>query len=65
MSPKFGLERETMKKLLEILFGCRHKHCGFPITARQGKQSRTYRVCLDCGREIPYNWETLGAVKAA
>ena len=49
--------------LFDLVFGCWHKHCSFPITVR-GKLRRstaaaslngTYVVCLDCGREFPYD----------
>jgi len=46
--------------LFNLVFGCWHKRCSFPITVR-GKLRRTaaasvtgtYVVCLDCGREVP------------
>jgi predicted transcriptional regulator len=50
--------------LFDMVFGCWHKRCSFPITVR-GKLLRTnvtasvtgtYVVCLDCGREFPYDW---------
>ena len=50
--------------LFDLAFGCRRKRCSFPITVR-GKVRRgiaaasltgTYVVCLDCGREFPYDW---------
>jgi len=50
--------------LFDLVFGCWHKRCTFPITVR-GKLRRstaaasvtgTYVVCLDCGREFPYDW---------
>jgi hypothetical protein len=49
--------------LFDLVFGCWHKRCTFPITVR-GKLRRTtsaasvtgtYVVCLDCGREFPYD----------
>lgn len=54
-----------MKELLTFLFRCQHRRTTFPITpARNIKKtgasrSGTYIVCLDCGREFPYNWETM------
>ena len=53
--------------LFELVFGCWHKRCSFPITVR-GKLRRsttaasvtgTYVVCLDCGREFPYDWSQM------
>ncbi len=50
--------------LLDLVFGCWHRRRTFPITVR-GKLRRrtaaatvtgTYVVCLDCGREFPYDW---------
>jgi hypothetical protein len=32
----------------QFIFGCRHRHLSRPFTLKQ----RTYRVCLDCGREF-------------
>jgi hypothetical protein len=52
--------------LYDLVFGCLHKHCTFPITIR-GRLRRseaaaptgTYVVCLECGKEFPYDWETM------
>ena len=56
-------------KLFEMMFGCSHKRCSFPITVR-GKQRRspaasltgTYVVCLDCGQEFAYDWNKMRMV---
>jgi hypothetical protein len=53
-------------KLFDMMFGCSHKRCSFPITVR-GKQRRipaasltgTYVVCLDCGQEFAYDWNEM------
>lgn len=56
--------------LFDVLFGCSHKRCSFPMTVR-GKLRRstaaasvtgTYVVCLDCGREFPYDWNEMRLV---
>jgi len=53
--------------LFDLVFGCWHKRCSFPITVH-GKLRRstaaasltgTYVVCLDCGREFPYDWSKM------
>jgi hypothetical protein len=58
---------EGRMSLFDLVFGCWHKRCSFPITAR-GKLRRstaaasvtgTYVVCLDCGREFPYDWSQM------
>jgi hypothetical protein len=54
--------------VIDILFGCWHNNYSFPITTRQvthNKAARvtgTYVVCLDCGREFPYDWKAMKVV---
>jgi len=58
-------------RLFDMVFGCSHKRCSFPITVR-GKLRRspaasitgTYVVCLDCGQEFPYDWNKMKLVDA-
>jgi hypothetical protein len=53
-----------MAKLFDAFFGCWHSHYSFPMTIRQksvrnvaaAAVTGTYVVCLDCGKELPYNW---------
>jgi hypothetical protein len=51
--------------LLEIVFGCGHRHTTFPLTpsrnSRRPERARggTYIVCLDCGKEFDYNWKEM------
>jgi len=48
-----------LDKLVDVLFGCPHNHCTFPITTRSpetGKRTGPYVVCLDCGAELAYDW---------
>ncbi len=54
---------------LDRVFGCSHKHRSFPISARGAKRrsgaaafTGTYVVCLDCGKEFPYDWDTMKIV---
>ena len=49
--------------LLDVFFGCAHKNYSFPITVRSARRrpaaaalTGTYVVCLDCGKEFPYDW---------
>jgi hypothetical protein len=59
-------------KLFDMMFGCSHKRCSFPITVR-GKQRRspaasvtgTYVVCLDCGQEFAYDWSEMRMVDSS
>lgn len=49
-----------MLRFLTSMFGCAHTRCTFPITAtKPGHASSTYVVCLDCGKEFPYDWEQM------
>ena len=57
--------------LFDLLFGCSHNHCTFPISVR-GKLRRseaaavtgTYVVCLECGKEFPYDWQAMKLVRS-
>lgn len=59
-----------MFRFVTSLFGCAHRRCTFPITAKiagpapsGGKPSKTtYVVCLDCGKEFPYDWQEMKLV---
>ena len=55
-----------MFSFFDVLFGCLHKHCSFPITVKPGKPHSnlvaapsTYVVCLDCGQEFAYSWANM------
>lgn len=39
-----------MSKLFDMIFGCWHKKQSWVF----GRGVRTYRVCMDCGKRIPY-----------
>jgi len=53
--------------LFNLLFLCPHRKITFPLTPRRkgsgspavSRRGKTYVVCLDCGKEFPYNWEEL------
>lgn len=55
--------------LMDILFGCWHSNYSFPLTAKAEKRlhsaaqaTGTYVVCLDCGKEFPYDWKSMKVV---
>jgi hypothetical protein len=55
-----------MSWFVAMLFGCTHRHCSFPITTQKpGTVSTTYVVCLDCGKEFPYDWEQMKLIVSA
>jgi hypothetical protein len=56
-------------KVFDAFFGCWHSHYSFPITVRPGSHRNeaasltgTYVVCLDCGREFPYDWNEMKVI---
>jgi hypothetical protein len=60
-----------IRDIIDVLFGCSHKHYSFPITARPGQRrspaaavTGTYVVCLDCGQEFAYDWQAMKFVTA-
>jgi DNA-directed RNA polymerase subunit RPC12/RpoP len=62
-------EGVEMFSFFDVLFGCLHKHCSFPITVKPGKPHSnpvaapsTYVVCLDCGRQFDYDWTQMKVV---
>jgi hypothetical protein len=58
-----------MFKLFDVLFGCSHNRYTFPMSAKSGSPAAattgTYVVCLDCGREFPYDWREMKIVSGA
>jgi hypothetical protein len=60
-------------KLVDALFGCWHHRYSFPITIRPKARNLSrpstaaaltgmYVVCLDCGRELPYDWHEMKVI---
>ncbi|MBZ5721900.1 MAG: hypothetical protein LAO03_16120 [Acidobacteriia bacterium] len=61
-----------LAKLMDVFFGCWHNHYSFPMTVRSGKRrsgaaslTGTYVVCLDCGKELAYDWTEMRVVDAS
>jgi hypothetical protein len=60
-------------KLVDAFFGCWHNRYSFPITMRSGSRNKSrsstaaaltgmYVVCLDCGKELPYDWKQMKVI---
>jgi len=60
-------------KLVDAVFGCWHNRYSFPITIRPNSRNRSrpstaaaltgmYVVCLDCGKELPYDWREMKVI---
>jgi hypothetical protein len=58
--------------LFQALFGCAHRKTTFPLTPiRRGRiaaqsnteLAQTYIACLDCGKELPYDWDRMRKIK--
>jgi hypothetical protein len=61
-----------MAKLFDAFFGCWHGHYSFPMTIRKNARrspaasvTGTYVVCLDCGKELPYDWTEMKIIGPA
>jgi hypothetical protein len=58
-------------KFFDSVFGCWHSRYSFPLTVHSRVRSKaasltgTYVVCLDCGKELPYDWEEMKVVTPA
>jgi hypothetical protein len=59
-----------LSKVLDGIFGCWHSRYSFPITIRAGSRrsggaarTGTYVVCLDCGKELSYDWHAMKVVE--
>jgi hypothetical protein len=54
-----------LERLLDGLFGCWHDNYTFPMTIRPHPARRgslrlgTYVVCLQCGKELAYDWNRM------
>lgn len=55
-----------LQSIIDTLFGCSHQHTTFPLTptrkaagftASGAARSATYVACLDCGKELAYDWD--------
>ncbi len=55
-------------RVYDAMFGCRHSRYSFPITIRSRRatapRAGTYVVCLDCGKELAYDWNAMKVVQA-
>lgn len=56
-------------KLFDAFFGCWHGNYSFPISTRSGSRrspasalTGTYVVCLECGKEMPYDWQDMKVI---
>lgn len=58
-------------EFLDNVFGCRHNRYSFPITVRSRSRSQaaaltgTYVACLDCGKDLPYDWEDMKVISSS
>jgi hypothetical protein len=50
--------------ILNLLFGCRHGHRSWPRKAFNGSVAHCYRICLDCGKHLPYKFAAVETARA-
>jgi hypothetical protein len=57
-----------LHSLINAFFGCSHRNTTFPQTPMRKSSGYpatglprhgTYVTCLDCGKELAYNWEEM------
>lgn len=57
-----------MHRVVNLLFGCSHPRTTFPLTPTRksagpavpgAPRSGMYVTCLDCGKELAYDWEEM------
>jgi hypothetical protein len=46
-------------RAFDCIFGCWHRNLSRPFTC----SGRTYEVCVDCGKQLPYSLETMSICK--
>jgi hypothetical protein len=57
-------------KIFDAVFGCWHSQYSFPITVSRAARRNspavtgTYVVCLECGKELPYDWQRMKVVSS-
>jgi hypothetical protein len=58
-----------ISKLVDMFFGCLHPRYSFPVTLRGSARrtqaaalTGTYVVCLECGKEFPYDWQEMKVI---
>ena len=60
-----------MIEILARVFGCSHKRTTFPLSRTKTSEpvansaNVAYVVCLECGTEFDYNWQTMKIGKPA
>ena len=59
-----------LSKVMDALFGCIHANYSFPRTLKPVRNSqgvpgklRTYVVCLDCGKDLSYDWDAMRVMR--
>ncbi len=49
-----------MGRLFDLLLGCPHRRLSRPLTTTEpGGPRQTYVVCLDCGKRLAYDLDTM------
>ena len=61
-----------LQTLMNTFFGCAHRRTTFPMTPMRKNggfpagtlvRNETYVVCLDCGKELSYDWDEMRVAK--
>ena len=46
-----------------MIFACKHRNYSWPLSRINGQRVRTYVACLDCGKELLYDWDKMQVVR--
>jgi hypothetical protein len=49
-----------MQRIINLLFGCTHSH---KSRVFGGERRGFYQTCLECGKELPYNYQEMRPMK--
>lgn len=47
----------VLRLVVAYVFRCHHRNTSFPMSPRG--RNVTYVVCLDCGRQLDYDWKRM------
>jgi hypothetical protein len=57
-----------LQAVLNAVLVCHHRRTTFPVTPGRGAAAAlpaTYIACLDCGKELPYDWSRMRVIPPA
>ena len=62
---------QALSAFWSMMFGCLHSNYSFPLSPKDGRRPAAagltgmYVVCLECGKEFPYDWRQMKRISGA